>query len=73
MIATPDQLLEHSCAKALIRCMVDAGIAEALGAVAGLFSGHIGGSLLGAAAAGGSYSIMCLAGYDFCKRYYEDT
>jgi hypothetical protein len=72
MIATPDQLLACSCSKALLRCFVDAGIAAAMGAVAGLFSGHVAGSLLGAGVAGGSYSIMCIAGYDFCKRYYED-
>jgi hypothetical protein len=72
MIATPDQLLALSCTKALTRCMIDAAFATALGTIAGLFSGHIAGSLLGALAVGGSYSIMCLAGYEFCKRYYED-
>ena len=52
--------------------MIDAGIATVLGAIAGFFSGNIIGSMLGAAAAGGSYSTMCLGGYHFCKRYYDE-
>ena len=72
MIASPDQLNAGQCSRALLRCMVDAGIATVLGAIAGFFSGNLFGSMLGAAAAGGSYSTICLAGYDFCKRYYED-
>ena len=52
-------------------CMADAGIVTVLGAIAGFFSGNIIGAMLGAAAAGGSYSSMCISGYDFCKRYYE--
>jgi hypothetical protein len=70
MIAVPDQLYARSCARAFMNCMVDAGIATMLGAIAGFFSGNIIGSMLGAAAVGGSYSIMCLGGWDFCKRYY---
>ena len=71
MIAAPDQLYAGQCARALMACMVDAGIATVMGAIAGFFSGNIIGSLLGATAAGGSYSTMCLGGYDFCKRYYD--
>ncbi|NIO48982.1 MAG: hypothetical protein GTN73_06055 [Candidatus Aminicenantes bacterium] len=71
MIAAPDQLYAGRCTRALMNCMVDAGIATVLGAIAGLFSGNIFGSMLGAVAAGSTYSTMCLAGYDFCKRYYE--
>ena len=71
MIAAPDQLYARGCGRALMRCMVDAGIATVLGAIAGFFSGNIIGSMLGAAAVGGSYSTMCLSGYDFCKRYYR--
>ena len=70
MIAAPDQLYARGCTRALLNCMVDAGIATVMGAIAGFFSGNIIGSMLGAAAAGGSYSSMCLSGYDFCKRYY---
>jgi TM2 domain-containing membrane protein YozV len=70
MIAAPDQLYAGRCGKALMNCMVDAGIAAVLGAIAGFFSGNIIGSILGAATVGGSYSTMCLSGYDFCKRYY---
>jgi len=70
MIAAPDQLYARSCARALMDCMVDAGIATVLGGIAGFFSANIIGSVLGAAAVGGSYSTMCLGGYDFCKRYY---
>jgi hypothetical protein len=71
-IATPHQLFAGQCERAIMRCMIDAGIATMMGAIAGFFSANIFGSLLGAAVAGGSYSTMCLAGYDFCKRYYED-
>jgi len=70
MMATPDQLYAGKCTRALIDCMIDAGIATVLGAIAGFFSGNIIGSMLGAVAAGGTYSTMCLGGYDFCKRYY---
>ena len=70
MIAAPDQLYARSCGRAFMSCMVDAGIATVLGAIGGFFSGNIIGSMLGAAAVGGSYSTMCLSGYDFCKRYY---
>ncbi len=70
VIAAPDQLYAGRCSGALARCMVDAGIVTVLGAIAGFFSGNIIGSMLGAAAAGGSYSTMCLGGYDFCKRYH---
>jgi hypothetical protein len=71
MIAAPDQLYARRCTRALMDCMVDAGIATVMGAIAGFFSGNIIGSMLGAAAAGGSYATMCLGGYDFCKRYYR--
>ncbi len=71
MIAAPDQLYAGPCARALMDCTLDAAIATALGAIAGFFSGNVIGSMLGAAAAGGSYLTMCLGGYDFCKRYYE--
>ena len=70
MIAAPGQLYARGCTRALIDCMVDAGTATVMGAIAGFFSGNIIGSILGAAAAGGSYATMCLSGYDFCKRYY---
>jgi hypothetical protein len=70
MIAAPGQLYARGCTRALIGCMVDAGTATVMGAIAGFFSGNIIGSILGAAAAGGSYATMCLSGYDFCKRYY---
>ena len=72
MMAAPDQLYAGRCTRALMNCMIDAGIATVLGAIAGFFSGNIFGSMLGAVAAGGSYSTMCLGGYHFCKRYYED-
>ena len=72
MMATPDQLHAGQCTRALMSCMIDAGIATMLGAIAGLFSGNIFGAMLGAVAVGGSYSTMCLGGYHFCKRYYED-
>jgi hypothetical protein len=71
MIAAPGQLYARGCTRALIDCMVDAGTATVMGAIAGFFSGNIIGSFLGAAAAGGSYATMCLSGYDFCKRYYR--
>ena len=71
MIAAPGQLYARGCTRALIDCMVDAGTATVMGAIAGFFSGNIIGSILGAAAAGGSYATMCLSGYDFCKRYYR--
>ncbi len=71
MIAAPDQLNARSCGRALLSCIVDAGKATVLGAIAGFFSGNIIGSMLGAAAAGGSYATMCLSGYHFCKRYYR--
>ncbi len=71
MIAAPDQLHARSCRRALMSCMVDAGKATVLGAIAGFFSGNIICSILGAAAAGGAYATMCLSGYDFCKRYYR--
>ena len=73
MIAASDQLYargSRGCRRALMGCMVDAGTATVMGAIAGFFSGNIIGSILGAAAAGGSYATMCLSGYDFCKRYY---
>ena len=71
MIAAPGQLYARACTRALIDCMVDAGTATVMGAIAGFFSGNIIGSILGATAAGGSYATMCLGGYDFCKRYYR--
>jgi len=71
MIAAPDQLYAGRCTRALLNCMVDAGTATVMGAIAGFFSGNIIGSILGAAAVGGSYATMCLGGYDFCKRYYK--
>ena len=71
MIAAPDQLYARRCIRAFMNCMTDAGIATMTGAIAGFFSGNIIGSMLGAAAAGVSYSSMCLSGYDFCKRYYR--
>ena len=71
MIAASDQLYARGCKRALMDCMVDAGTATVMGAIAGFFSGNIIGSILGAAAAGGSYATMCLSGYDFCKRYYK--
>ncbi len=71
MITASDQLYARGCKRALIGCMVDAGTATMMGAIAGFFSGNIIGSILGAAAAGGSYATMCLGGYDFCKRYYR--
>jgi len=71
MIAASDQLYARGCKRALIDCMVDAGTATVMGAIAGFFSGNIIGSILGATAAGGSYATMCLSGYDFCKRYYR--
>ncbi len=71
MIAAPDQLYAGRCTRAFMDCMVDAGITAVLGAIAGFFTGNIIGSMLGAAAAGGSYSTMCLGGYDFCNRYYD--
>ncbi len=52
--------------------MIDAGIATVMGAIAGFFSSSFLGSFLGAAAAGGSYAAMCLAGYDFCLSYLDD-
>lgn len=72
MIAAPDQLSAGRCERALIDCLIDAGIATAMGAVAGFFSAHLVGSLIGAAVAGGSYATMCLAGFDFCLRYVDD-
>ncbi len=72
MLATPDQLYAGQCESALVDCMIDAGITTVLGAIAGFFSGSFFGSMFGAIAAGGSYSTMCLGGYHFCKRYYED-
>ncbi|NIM58576.1 MAG: hypothetical protein GTO16_06490 [Candidatus Aminicenantes bacterium] len=71
MFVAPDQLNAGQCSRALLNCMIDAGIATVLGAIAGFFSGNMFGSMLGAVAAGGSYSTMCLGGYHFCKRYYE--
>lgn len=71
MIAASDQLYARGCKRALMDCMVDAGTATVMGAIAGFFSGNIIGSILGATAAGGSYATMCLSGYDFCKRYYR--
>jgi hypothetical protein len=71
MVAAPDQLYARGCRRALMDCMVDAGTATVMGAIAGFFSGNIIGSILGATAAGGSYATMCLGGYDFCKRYYR--
>ncbi len=71
MIAASDQLYARGCKRALIDCMVDAGTATVMGAIAGFFSGNIIGSILGATAAGGSYATMCLSGYDFCKRYFR--
>ncbi len=71
MIAASDQLYARGCKRALIDCMVDAGTATVMGAIAGFFSGNIIGSILGATAAGGSYATMCLGGYDFCNRYYR--
>lgn len=71
MITAPDQLYARGCARALMGCMVDAGTATVMGAIAGFFSGNIIGSILGAAAVGGSYATMCLGSYDFCKRYYN--
>ncbi len=72
MIAAPHQLSAGECERALKRCIIDAGIATIMGAIAGSFSGNFIGSLFGAAAAGGSYATMCLAGFDFCKRYIDD-
>lgn len=72
VIAAPDQLYADVCSRALEDCMLDAGIVAVLGGIAGFFSGNIWGSLLGAAATGAAYSTMCLAGYDFCKRYYKE-
>ena len=72
MIAAPHQLSAGQCEKAFIRCLFDAGIVAALGAIAGLFSASFVGSLLGAAAAGSSYATMCLVGFDFCLSYFDD-
>jgi hypothetical protein len=72
MIVAPHQLFAGQCERALKRCMIDAGIAMIMGAIAGSFSGNFIGSLFGATAAGGSYATMCLAGFDFCNRYLDD-
>jgi len=70
MMAAPDQLYAGRCTRALMNCMIDAGIATGLGAIAGFFSSNIAGAMLGAATAGGAYAAMCIGGYDFCLRYY---
>jgi len=70
MLALPPKLSADVCDKALIKCMVDAGIAAVLGTVVGFFAGNIPGALLGVAAAGGVSLAFCLVGFDFCKRYY---
>ena len=70
LIAAPHQVFSGDCERALLRCVIDAGIATILGTIAGLFSGNIAGALIGAGTAGGSYLTWCFIGYDFCKRYY---
>ncbi len=66
----PPQLSADICSKALLKCVIDAGIATFIGLVAGFAAGNFPGALLGVAAGGGTYLTFCLVGYDFCKRYY---
>lgn len=65
----PHRLSADECDKALAKCAIDAGITMSVGLIVGLVSGNVA-ALLGALAAGGAYMSFCLAGYDFCKRYY---
>lgn len=58
--ATP---AEDVCMDALIDCLIDGGI---IGVVALITS-----TPLGALAATGGYVAFCIAGYDWCKRYYQ--
>lgn len=69
LAVTPPQLSAADCKKALIDCLIDAGITSLLGAIGGLFAGSIVGMLLGTASAGGTYIMFCLNGYHFCMKY----
>ncbi len=52
-----------TCEKALKKCLIDAGAAGVLGAVAG--------SLIGAAIGAGVYAGWCVDGYFWCLSYYK--
>ncbi len=70
ILASPPKLSADECDRALTKCLIDAGIGAFLGLIGGLAAGNIPGALIGAAATAGVSLTFCLAGYDFCKRYY---
>ena len=71
LLVSPGELSAGVCEKAFIKCIIDATISMVLGIAAGVVLGNIPGALLAAAATGGGYFSWCLAGYDFCIRYFQ--
>lgn len=70
-LALPSGLNADVCSKALVRCVIDAGLSAFLGLVGGLAAGNLPGALIGTAAVGGTALTFCLLGYDFCIRYFK--
>lgn len=71
LVTFSNPLSAGECEGALVKCLIDAGIATAITIVVGLTTGNFLGAVFGAATAGGAYGSFCLVGYSFCKIYYE--
>jgi len=70
-LVTPSELSAGVCEKALVKCLLSAGLGMLLGIVAGFAVGNIPGAFLAAAAVGGTSWMWCLTGYDFCIHYFQ--